>query len=430
MLTVESIADDLTLQKLGIRCGARLLEVNGHDVHDTLDYRFHSADERVVLLFETEKEQTVELELDRADLIGLALRFGPDKPKQCDNKCVFCFIHQLPKGLRRSLYVKDEDYRLSFQHGNYITLTNLTDADFRRIQEQRLSPLYISVHSTDDEIRRRMLGKKDTPPIVPQMNRLVESGIRLHAQVVLCPGMNDGVRLSRTIQDLARMHPGVQSVAVVPVGLTKHRKKLTPLERVSPEFATAAVEQLIGMGDHFTEELGIRFVYPADEFFILARLGIPPMSFYDDFPQIENGVGMVRQLMESGPAEIRSLVSRLTLTVVTGSLIAAHLREVLEYTWGRVGNLEHRIIPAENKLFGDTVTVSGLLGGRDIIEALEGSGGVGDVIIVPPDCLNDDGLFLDDLTLADVSDKFRRRVIQAEYSPADTLAKAVTEHSC
>ncbi len=429
MLVLKSTAKDSSLLENGIRAGAKLLTVNDHDVCDMLDYRFFSADEQLLLLFETTDRQRVELELGLEDLVDLQLEFEPDKPLQCNNKCVFCFIRQLPKGLRRSLYFKDEDYRLSFQHGNYITLTNLTENDFARIAEQKLSPLYISVHSTDDTLRRRMLGNDKIPPLLPQMNRLIDSGIELHTQIVLCPGWNDGEHLPKTIDDLAAMYPGVQSVAVVPVGLTGHRTKLPALEEFTPEQASIAIQELLRIGDDLKSSLGIRFVYPADEFFIVADREIPLESFYDGFPQVENGVGMVRQLLDSDPADETRLDSPVSLTIATGNLVADILRNVLDEKWQRVGNLGYTVVPIDNNLLGKTVTVSGLLGGRDIIDALSQSDKIGDIVVVPPDCLNDDGLFLDDLVLSDVSQKLGRPVIQAEYSPVDTLNRILQELS-
>jgi putative radical SAM enzyme (TIGR03279 family) len=429
MLVLKSTAEDSSLVENGIRPGAKLLTVNDHDVCDMLDYRFFSADEQLVLLFETTDRQRVELELGLDDLVDLTLEFEPDKPLHCNNKCVFCFIHQLPKGLRRSLYFKDEDYRLSFQHGNYITLTNLTENDFARIAEQKLSPLYISVHSTDDTLRRRMLGNDKIPPLLPQMNRLIDSGIELHTQIVLIPGWNDGEHLQRTVDDLAAMYPGVQSVAVVPVGLTEHRTKLPALEEFTPKQASIAIQELLRIGDNMKTALGIRFVYPADEFFIVADREIPPELFYDGFPQVENGVGMVRQLLDSEPADDTRLDSPVSLTIATGNLVADILRNVLDEKWHSVENLGYTIVPVDNNLLGKTVTVSGLLGGGDIIDALSQSDEIGDIVVVPPDCLNDDGLFLDDLMLSDVSQKLGRPVIQAEYSPVDTLNKTLKEFS-
>jgi NifB/MoaA-like Fe-S oxidoreductase len=261
------------------------------------------------------------------------------------------------------------------------------------------------------------------------MNRLIDSGMELHTQIVLCPGWNDGEHLHKTIDNLAAMYPGIQSVAVVPVGLTGHRTKLPTLDEVTPELASTAIEELLRIGDNLKTRLGIRFVYPADEFFISADREIPLESFYDGFPQVENGVGMLRQLLDSDPADKTRLDSPVSLTIATGNLIADILRNVLDEKWQRVENLGYTVVPIDNNLLGKTVTVSGLLGGRDIIDALSQSDKIGDIVVVPPDCLNDDGLFLDDLVLSDVSQKLGRPVIQAEYSPVDTLNRILKELS-
>ncbi|MBU1318821.1 MAG: DUF512 domain-containing protein [candidate division Zixibacteria bacterium] len=423
MMILKSTADDPMLEELGITSGSKLLKVNGREVCDMLDYRFYSADDDLLLLFENADADQVELEISAQDLIDLDFEFGPDKPKGCGNKCVFCFIHQLPKGLRRSLYFKDEDFRLSFQHGNYITLTNLKPADFKRIKEQRLSPLYISVHTTDDDLRRKMLGNEKIPPLMPQMRDLIDSGITMHTQIVLCPGWNDGEHLRRTIDDLAAMYPGVSSVAAVPVGLTAHRAKLPAMTRYDSASAAAVLDELIAAGERLSGDLGIRFIYPADEFFLLAGVEIPAESFYDGFPQVENGVGMMRQLMDSESADGIDLKKDIRLTIATGSLVSPMLHDILDAKWRTVTGLSYRVHPVENKLMGDTVTVSGLLAGIDILDSVSRLDNVGDCVVVPPNCLNDDGLFLDDLTIEDIESGLSRPVVQAEYSSRETLLK-------
>ncbi len=429
MLTIKSTSDDPMLQDLGICAGSKLLAVNGSQVRDSLDYEFLSTEEDLVLLLETPDGEQIELEIEFDDLIGLELEFEPDKIRTCGNKCVFCFIHQLPKGLRKSLYLKDEDYRLSFTHGNYVTLTNLSEDDFERIDSQRLSPLYVSVHTTDENLRRKMLGKDKVPDLMPQLRRLVRSGIEVHTQIVLCPGWNDGEHLEQTIDDLAALYPGVKSLAVVPVGLTRHRSKLPEMDPVAPELACNVLPYLMERGEAFVKSMSSRFVFPADEFFILAGEPIPNNSYYDDFPQVENGVGMVRQLLDSDIADDISIESDLSLTVLTGRMISDILDSTLAEKWKTVTGLECEVVPVRNNLMGQTVTVSGLLCGVDMIAAAKRLERIGDCVIVPPDCLNDDGLFLDDLTLDDMSDQLGRPVIQALHSPRETLLRAIKELS-
>jgi putative radical SAM enzyme (TIGR03279 family) len=427
MIVVKSTAVDRALLDAGIIAGSHLVSINGKDVCDILDYEFLSSDAELELVFGLPSGDKVTLEISRDDLVGLDLEFEPDKPERCGNNCVFCFVHQLPKGLRRTLYIKDEDYRLSFRYGNYVTLTNLSEDDFERIVEQRLSPLYVSVHTTDETLRRKMLGREDIPDLMPQLGKLAEGGIALHTQVVLCPGWNDGTRLRRTVADLAVMYPAVQSVAVVPVGLTRHRSRLPQMEPVTQRIASAAVADLLDMHREFSEKLGCGFVYPADEFFISAGVEIPPSAFYGDFPQFENGVGMVRQLLDGEDAKGIRLPGRLRVCVATGRLIADTLSDVLGQKWSAYPKVEYDILPVENKLLGSSITVSGLLCGKDIMDALRKEREIGDCIVVPPNCLNDDGLFLDDLTMADISREFGRPVTQADYSAKETLRRIATE---
>jgi putative radical SAM enzyme (TIGR03279 family) len=427
MIVVKSTAVDRALLDAGIIAGSHLVSINGKDVCDILDYEFLSSDAELELVFGLPSGDKVTLEISRDDLVGLDLEFEPDKPERCGNNCVFCFVHQLPKGLRRTLYIKDEDYRLSFRYGNYVTLTNLSEDDFERIVEQRLSPLYVSVHTTDETLRRKMLGREDIPDLMPQLGKLAEGGIALHTQVVLCPGWNDGTRLRRTVADLAVMYPAVQSVAVVPVGLTRHRSRLPQMEPVTQRIASAAVADLLDMHREFFEKLGCGFVYPADEFFISAGVEIPPSAFYGDFPQFENGVGMVRQLLDGEDAKGIRLPGRLRVCVATGRLIADTLSDVLGQKWSAYPKVEYDILPVENKLLGSPITVSGLLCGKDIMDALRKEREIGDCIVVPPNCLNDDGLFLDDLTMADISREFGRPVTQADYSAKETLRRIAAE---
>jgi len=428
MLVLKSTVDDEFLTEQGIISGSKLLKVNGEDICDILDWEYYASSDELILLFESIDGEMIELEIEPDDLIELELEFEQERVKVCRNQCVFCFIYQLPKGLRRALYVKDEDYRLSFRYGNYITLTNLTEADFERIERQRLSPLYISVHTTNEPLRSEMLGRDDIPELAPQISRLVDAGIELHTQIVLCPGINDGDELERTIIDLKQYHPGVGSVAVVPVGLTTHRDRLPKLDPVTPEIAARVLDRIDSISNANLRDIGTRFVYPADEFFILADRPIPEAEYYGDFPQVENGVGMVRQLLDSEPAEDIEFDPAVRITVCTGTLIENILSSVLAEKWRDVRGLSWEIIPVRNILLGESVTVSALLSGGDIEAALKQSNQKSDIVIVPPDSLNDDGLFLDDMTLADLESEFGMRFVEAEYSPAATLVKLKMEY--
>jgi len=404
-----------------IKPGDKLVSINGHEINDLLDYQFHSADEKLEIVVEKPDGKHVSFSHDVYENGPLELEFEPDPIKRCKNKCIFCFIHQLPKGLRKSLYVKDEDYRLSFTHGNYITLTNLSEEDFERIVEMRLSPLYISVHTTDEELRKYMLGKSNIPPLFPQIKRLVEAEIQLHAQIVVCPGINDGFHLTKTVADLASFYPGLKSVAIVPVGLTEHRERLPELDPVTPENAREIMDQCDGMQKTYLRELGTRFLFPADEYVLLTDRPIPPKRYYEDFPQIENGVGMVRKLTSSRKCPRMRLKRKLKATIATGILAAPIIEQVFAKKLRDVGNFEYRIVPIENRLMGKSVTVSGLLGGRDFYRDLMASGDLGDMLFLPPNCLNDEGQFLDDWTPSELEKKLKLPVVAGCYSVYNTF---------
>lgn len=409
--------------------GDCLVAINANPINDLLDFKYHSTDDFLKLQIRKRDGSEEEIEYDASEFGPLELEFEPDPIKKCRNKCIFCFIHQLPGGLRKSLYLKDEDYRQSFLHGNYITLTNLSEADFERIIEMHLSPLYISVHSTDEKLREYMLGKKNLPPLRPQLTRLISAGIDLHTQVVLCPGINDKIHLERTVTDLSRMYPHLSSVAVVPVGLTAHRKYLPELDPVTPATAVSALDQIEKMQSAFMKRLDCRFVYPADEFFILAKREIPSRGYYDGFPQIEDGVGMLRQLLSSRKLPAVHLTRKLRAVVVTGMLMEKLLPQVLAQKLERIENFDIDVSAVENKLLGRSITVSGLLGGEDIYRNLKKQKCCYDVILLPPNCLNSEGKFLDDWTPEDISARLNIPVVAGCYSPYTTFMPILRRYS-
>jgi putative radical SAM enzyme (TIGR03279 family) len=321
---------------------------------------------------------------------------------------VFCFIHQLPKGLRKSLYVKDDDYRLSFLHGNYITLTDLPESEIQRIVDLRLSPLYISVHATDAELRRFLLGSPRTirGDLLERMRRLATAGIRMHTQIVLCPGLNDGPHLARTVRELGELHPAVATVAVVPVGLTRHREGLHPLRPVTPAEARAIVEAVHGWQAGFLASRGTRLVFAADELYLLAEVPIPPAAAYEGFAVAEDGVGLVRQFEDDFLALTRQPLrprwrGTRTVTLVTGELFGPLLQGFLAAL--RVPGLRAEAIAVPNELFGRQIGVAGLLTGQDVARALSGRS-LGDLVLVPRVALTESrGVFLDDVTPDDLA---------------------------
>ncbi len=393
----------------GLRAGDRLVRVNGHALRDLIDFHLQAAEPRLRLDVEREG-RTVALVLDRVPGRDLGIECEPPRPGEistCANQCVFCFIHQLPKGLRRSLYVKDDDYRLSFLHGNYITLTDLPEGEIQRILDQRLSPLYISVHATDPDLRRFLLGNPRTirGDLLERMGRLARGGIRMHAQIVLCPGLNDGPHLERTVRDLAALHPGVATVAVVPVGLTRHRQGLFPLRPVTAVEARAALAAIHAWQAEFRERLGTRLVFAADELYLQAGVPIPPAAAYEGYPVVEDGVGLVRrfedEFLRIARGQPRPPSGPRRVTVVTGELFAPVLRRLLETL--EVPQLGVDVVPVPNEFFGRSISVAGLLTGQDIARTLTGRV-LGERVLVPDVALRETGgVFLDDLTPADLA---------------------------
>ena len=397
--------------RAGLIPGDRIVAVNGHPVRDAIDFDFHAGDSTLDLTVERAGE-------GRRTLVRLPLaRRGPDlglelaapRPGDiatCANKCVFCFIHQLPKGMRRSLYVKDDDFRLSFLHGNYITLTDLAEPDLARIVEQRLSPLYVSVHATDPALRHRLLGgPRSSADLLPRLERLAKAGIRMHAQIVLCPEWNDGAHLERTLTDLAPLHPHLATTAIVPVGLTRHRERLPALRSLTADEARDLVLSAEDWHRRFLATLGSRFVFLGDEIYLLAERPLPSADAYEGFPVVEDGVGLVRRF-EDGFARAlrrgrRDTRSR-AVTVVTGALFAARMARL--FAAAGFDPCRVRVGTVPNDFFGRAIGVAGLLTGRDIQRWLAAQPELGEAVLLPAVALRDvGGVFLDDLTPGDLA---------------------------
>lgn len=383
-----------------MRPGDEIVSINGHRIRDQIDLRFYSADDHLdIEARRAARPLCLSLEKQPDEPLGLVL--AEPKWRRCSNRCLFCFVDQMPQGLRPSLYVKDEDFRLSFLHGNYLTLTNLSKADRDRIVYQRLSPLYVSVHATQESVRRRLLGSERPAPIMPLMRDLIDNGIKLHTQIVLCPGINDSGVLERTVHDLVSLHPGVASIAVVPVGLTRYRHGLPAIKRVDENLARQLIAGYGTMQKRLRKRFKSTVLYFSDEFYLLAGLDIPKSFWYDDYPQVENGVGMARMFLDKIEKYSLRLPPKLktnkTIVLVTGEL-AKPILEKLVRTISSVKKLDAYLIALENKLFGPQVTVSGLLCGRDIIMALGGMRNY-DLIALPDNLINADGEFIDGITV-------------------------------
>jgi putative radical SAM enzyme (TIGR03279 family) len=429
-LVIERVAPGSIAAELGMEPGDRLVAVNGLPVEDILDYRFLTCEEEltITLVKANGEEWLCDVEKDFDDDLGVDFAGGGLEPiRRCQNRCLFCFVDQMPRGLRPTLYVKDDDYRLSFTQGNFITLTNLRERDLERIIRQRLSPLYISVHTTNPALREKMLGHPRAGKIMEQLHRLGQGGIEMHTQVVLCPGINDGVELERTVRDLVNLWPAVRSVAIVPVGLTRYREGLFPLRPFTREEAGEIVEQVQTWQDHCLERCARAVVFASDEFYLLAEKEVPPALRYDDFPQTENGVGLVRLFLDEweqvSPSLPRALPCRRKVTVATGVLAERVLAPVVDRL-NEIENLAVELAVIPNRLFGPQVTVTGLVSGKDILAALEGQN-AGQTLILPAVMLRQpEQIFLDGMTVQELSSLLDRPVIAVD-GPAGLVEACV-----
>jgi len=398
--------------------------INGKRVLDSIDFRYRIADESVTIRFADHSGRELEFQLDMPDSGGLGLTLDDDAIKRCRCDCIFCFVLQQPKGLRRSLYVKDEDYRLSFTHGNFITLSNVTKQDMTRIIRQRLSPLYVSVHTTDDGLRLSMLRNQKLTPILSHLRYLSRNGITLHTQIVLCPGINDGPQLEKTINDLAQLYPGVETLAVVPVGLTRYREHLPDLRTYTTEEAAAVVDYIEMRQRELLELLGTRFIWAADEFYVLAGRSFPRRTSYEQMAQFENGVGMAREFITTFNRcrmSLRNMRSDRRTLFLTGSSAYPFLsRQIAPFIRDEL-KLNLSVHPVRNLFWGETVTVSGLLTGKDLLEQACDKAGKYDALVLPPNCLNRDNLFLDDMSLQQLQSSLDKPVVVGRYNLAETI---------
>ena len=398
---ISSVKHGSLAEAAGIKAGESLLTVNGSSLRDIIDLSFLLADEQVVLKLAgadgTEREITIDKRIDE----DLGLEFESavfDKVTTCYNKCVFCFVDQMIPGMRKGLYVRDDDYRLSFLYGNFITLTNMKDEDFDRIIQTHMSPLYVSVHATDPEVRCAMMKNRFAGELMDKLKRLFDAGITVHTQIVCCPGYNDGDVLKRTYADLRALAPMVETMAIVPVGLTKNRAHLTQLRLFTPEEAREIVTMVTEWQQECRQSLGKSFVYLGDEFYILAGMPLPQADWYDGFPQLENGIGLSRNFLEEWQEanKIAPVKGEVNSVIPVGTSAYKVLQPLIEDFNARTG-MQHRLIGVENEFFGSTVNVTGLLCGSDILNAVKGA----QSIILPEVVLNSDDLFLDDMSYAE-----------------------------
>lgn len=410
-LKVKAVRQASPAQAAGVKAGDIISIVNGKKVEDVLDFHFYSIEDPLHIgVLRDSEEFSVKIEENGRDP---GLVFEPMHPRTCGNHCIFCFTEQNPRGLRKELYFKDEDYRFSFLHGNFVTLTNIGQHDLNKIAEQRLTPLYVSVHAVDTDVRKKLLGIKNDDHLIDKLSFLVSHEIEIHAQVVLCPGINDGDVLEETITQLSEFYPWVRSVAVVPVGLTKHRVNLPKIQHVTPETAMKELKRGKMMQRKFRKKFKESFVYFSDEFYLKTGKLVPKANHYVDFWQIENGVGLVREFIRCFNRQQREFPRRLhhsvSILVVTGELAHGLMIRLVLPRLRKIKNLHAELAVACNSLYGPSVTVSGLISGQDVIDAAHDS--TAEIIVLPEKVVNSKGLFLDEKTVAEVEHETGKRVV-------------------
>ena len=414
---IQDIKPNSIAEEINIQIGDRLKKINGKSLMDILDYYLLIEDDYIVLEIEKLNGQVWEIEIEKDIYEPLGIEFSEecfDGLHKCQNNCIFCFLKGLPEGMRQSLYVKDDDYRHSFLHGNYITLTNIHNHDLQRIVNYRLTPLYISVHSTNPELRMKMLGNKNSADFYEKLKYLAEHDITMHTQIVLCPGLNDGNELDRTINDLAKLWPQVLSLAVVPVGLTQHNYQTSKyLRNFNDKESKAVIDRVKHWQDKFLEEFGSRFVFASDEFFLKARIEIPNENEYEDYPQLENGVGLVRSFVNDFKDYIEekvqyNIAKDKTYIIVTGEAAFPILHKLIKEHF----SLDSiKVIPVKNNFFGYPVTVAGLLTGNDIIEGLRDIPLKDCTILISDISLKkDQDIFLDNITVNELEEKLDTKI--------------------
>ena len=412
MVKITSVEERSYAKKAGIQPLDNLISINGNEICDVLDYRFYLADRVVKLVLDRDgKEYTAKIKKGEYDDIGLEFETPlMDKKQSCRNGCIFCFIDQNPEGMREPIYFKDDDSRLSFIHGNYITLTNMFDKDIDRIIKMRISPVNISVHTTNPELRVRMMKNKRSGEVLSYLDRFKEAGLSMCGQIVLCKGVNDGDELLRSLRDLSRYYPEMGSVSIVPAGLTKHRDGLYPLTDFTPEEAAAVIDLIDTVANEQLEKYGSRQFFAADEFYLKSGRPLPSAEYYEDYPQIENGVGMLRSFSDEFGMAVEDVEDMIltfegerTVTVVTGVAAYGMLSSAADKLMALCPGLKVNVVKIINRFFGESITVAGLLTGKDICDQLDGVE-LGDELLVPATALRaDDEDFLCGMTLKELS---------------------------
>ena len=424
---VKAVEPGSIAEELGIEAGDKLISINDLEIEDVFDYHYYVNDEELVLLIQKPdgEEWELEIEKDYDEDLGIAFEQGlMDEYRSCRNKCIFCFIDQMPKGMRDTLYFKDDDSRLSFLQGNYITLTNMSDHDIDRIVKYHLEPINISFHTTNPELRCKMLNNRFAGEALKKVDKFYEGGIQMNGQIVLCKGVNDGAELERSIQDLSKYLPLLQSVSVVPVGLTKYRDGLYPLEPFTSEDAREVIAIIEKWQKVFYEEYGLHFIHAGDEWYINAGMEMPEEERYDGYLQLENGVGMIRLLQNEFAEYIERLEGddrTLEISMATGYAAYGYLKKMVKALQEKYPNVKVHLYKIRNDFFGERITVAGLITGQDLIKQLKGQK-LGEKLLLPCNMLRDgEEVFLDDTTLSDVKDALQVTLDVVKSSGQDLI---------
>ncbi len=426
-ILINKVMPDSAATDAGLEPGDMLLSVNGQSIVDIFDYRFLTADSRLLLEIEKKNGELWEIDIEKDEYEDIGLEFEDpliSEARHCSNKCIFCFIDQLPRGMRETVYFKDDDTRLSFLMGNYVTLTNMKEEEIERIIRYRMTPVNVSVHTTDPELRAKMLGNRFAGDVLEKITVLTEGGITVNAQIVLCKGINDGPQLNKTIDELSALYPGIDSISVVPVGLTKWREGLHPLEAFTSGDAAEVIKQVSLQQKKLLDKYSTRLIYLADEFYIKAGMDLPAYDEYEDFPQIENGVGLMSLLsyeFEEYLSKHAAKLDRLwagsaprTVSIATGRCAADYIKKMAQALEKRYNGLQILVYPIENDYFGENVTVTGLLTGKDIYDQLK-SKYIGSELLISRSMLKaNEELFLDDYTVEGLSRELKVRVTIVE----------------
>lgn len=428
-IPIKDVIKGSIAEEMEIEAGDLLVSVNGEEIKDILDYKFQIFDENIVVTIEKSNGEELDLEIEKEDNEDLGIIFEEqliEKPRSCANKCIFCFMDQLPKNVRDTLVFKDDDFRLSFITGNYVTLTNSGYKDLDRIIKYHLSPINISVHATDGETRKMMLNNKNADKILEYIKYLVDHQISVNAQIVLCPGINDGKILDKTIKDLSKFFPYVQCIAIVPVGLTKYRDGLYPLTTFDKNTASIVIDQVESWQKKFKEKTGSNIVFVADEFYVLANRRIPNYKSYEDFPQLEDGIGMLAKFKHEFDVNIKKLEDiriNKTVSIVTGKLAYKFIKRLTTRLEKKITGLKINVYSIENTFFGPLITVTGLLTGGDIINQLKGKE-LGERLILSSSMLKDDeDIFLDDIKLKELEKRLNIKTTITSWEGSDFIDK-------